>query len=71
MRLWAERSRSDNGSAENGPDERGRAGKSMLTWRLLVFGLGLSMLIGGIFRDDVLQLWRRATQLCLGCIGIG
>jgi hypothetical protein len=39
--------------------------------RLLLIGLGLALLVAGIMRDDVLQMWRRATQLCLGCIGIG
>ncbi|MDD2534303.1 MAG: CD1871A family CXXC motif-containing protein [Eubacteriales bacterium] len=41
------------------------------TTRLLIFGLGLVLLVGGIARGDMLALWRRATQLCLGCIGIG
>lgn len=44
---------------------------SLTAKRLLIFGLGLTLLITGILRDDVLMMWRRATQLCLGCIGIG
>lgn len=44
---------------------------SLQTQRILVFTLGIILLIGGIFRGDMLLLWRRATQLCLGCIGIG
>ena len=39
--------------------------------RILVLALGALLLVGGIFRGDMLELWRRATQLCLGCIGIG
>ena len=44
---------------------------SLTVQRLLLMGLGLALLVAGIMRDDVLQMWRRATQLCLGCIGIG
>ncbi len=44
---------------------------SLLTQRIVVFALGIVLLVGGILRGDVLELWRRATQLCLGCIGIG
>lgn len=44
---------------------------SLLTQRIMIFTLGIVLLVGGILRGDVLELWRRATQLCLGCIGIG
>lgn len=44
---------------------------SIQTTRYLVLGFGLLLFIAGIFRGDMLALWRRATQLCLGCIGIG
>lgn len=44
---------------------------SLTAKRILVMAVGLLLLIAGIWRDDVLMMWRRATQLCLGCIGIG
>lgn len=44
---------------------------SIRTTRLLILSVGVLLLIAGIFRGDMLALWRRATQLCLGCIGIG
>lgn len=44
---------------------------SIKTTRYLILGVGLLLFTAGIFRGDVLFLWRRATQLCLSCIGIG
>jgi hypothetical protein len=44
---------------------------SRLTWRILLGTAGLLLLCGGILRGDVEEMWRRATQICLGCIGIG
>jgi hypothetical protein len=44
---------------------------SIRTTRLIVIGAGLALVLAGLLRDDALMLWRRATQLCLGCIGIG
>lgn len=44
---------------------------SIRTTRLIVLSLGFLLIVAGIFRGDMLALWRRATQLCLGCIGIG
>lgn len=44
---------------------------SIRTTRLVVICVGLALILAGLLREDALMLWRRATQLCLGCIGIG
>ncbi len=39
--------------------------------RWLVLAAGLLALGFGIWRQDVLLVWRKAINICLGCIGIG
>jgi len=43
---------------------------SLLTQRIMIFALGIVLLVGGILRGDVLELWRRATQLCLAALAL-
>lgn len=39
--------------------------------RWLVVGAGLAAILLGVWRQDMLLMWRKAINLCLGCIGIG
>jgi len=38
---------------------------------ILVIVVGLLLLALGLVRGDAHQVWLRAVQICLGCIGIG
>ena len=44
---------------------------TMQTKRWLVLAAGFLAIVLGIWRQDVLLMWRKAINLCLGCIGIG
>lgn len=37
----------------------------------LVLLIGILFLILGLMRGEPYQVWLRAVQICLGCIGIG
>ena len=38
---------------------------------ILVIVVGFLLLALGLVRGDAHQVWLRAVQICLGCIGIG
>ena len=45
--------------------------KHPLLIRLLLLSLGIALLLGGIFRGEVATVFKKATHICMECIGIG
>ena len=43
----------------------------MAVFDYAVIGIVALSLALGLWRGDALAMWRRAAQVCLGCIGIG
>ena len=38
---------------------------------ILLIIIGIALVIAGIFRDEAVTVFNKATRICLECIGIG
>ncbi|MGI6544959.1 MAG: CD1871A family CXXC motif-containing protein [Fastidiosipilaceae bacterium] len=49
------------------------AREALPTWlpAALVFAVGALLIVLGVLNGDIVQLLRKATKICLECIGIG
>ena len=43
----------------------------MLVYALALAGVGLAMMVFGVYRGEVEQVFTKGIQICLECIGIG
>jgi hypothetical protein len=57
----------DIADASRRPIKTSQAGSTTI----LVIVIGFLLLALGLVRGDAHQVWLRAVQVCLGCIGIG
>ena len=45
--------------------------KNITLAQLILFGLGIALLLMGIFFGDLQDIYRKAIFICMECIGIG
>ena len=45
--------------------------KDITLTQLILFGLGIALLLTGIFFGDLQDIYRKAIFICMECIGIG